>query len=75
VQPVAVGRLDDQRVGVGNRRIGQHRAVRLAEVAGEHQLAASAVCPDPDLGDRRAGMWPASRNRSTIPGASGVSRS
>ncbi len=55
VQAIAIRRFDDDRVGLGDRcRIVHHRPARLAEIAGEHDLARDAVDVRPQFHDRRA---------------------
>jgi hypothetical protein len=55
VQAVAVGRFDQQHVGLLDRlRIVQHRPRRHADIAREHQLARGAALFQPHLGDGRA---------------------
>ena len=55
VQAIAIGRFDHQHVGVGHRRrVGEHRPSRLANVAGEDELAPRGAGADPDFRDRRA---------------------
>jgi len=52
---VAIGGLDHQHVcGSDGCRVAHDRALRLAEVAGEHELGGRAFFADPELGDRRA---------------------
>ena len=77
VLAAAVGRLDEDVVGVGDGgRVAQDRRVRAAEVAGEDDDPLVAARRGPVTRSRMIAeprMWPASRNVAWMPGATSSS--
>ena len=59
VEPIAVGGLDEQVVGLVHRgRVADDRRPALAEIARENQLGPARAFSDPDLDDSRAQDMP-----------------